>query len=169
MKTLQKTFTALIAGVSLVAAASSASAQTFTPGEAIKASGTLNQSLSLDPINTLTICNVTFHGVVLGSGTTVTGFQFNSYEGTQVGGPGDLACDDSIHFGPVSGGPDDLTATFTSPTQLNLAHILISTRLGDCEDTNITLNWNGSGVVFPAGTTIAPVCQFNGTLTVSPE
>jgi len=168
MKTLQKAFTALIAGVSFVAAASSASAQTFTPGQAVKASGTLNQSLSVDP-STLTICNVTFHGVVLGSGTTVTGFRFDSYEGTQVGGPGNLACDDSIHFGPVSGGPDDLTATFTSPTQLNLAHILISTRLGECEDTNITLNWNGSGVVFPVGTLIAPVCQFDGTLTVSAE
>jgi hypothetical protein len=169
MKALQKTFVALVAGVSFIAAASSASAQTLTPGQAIKATGTLNQSLALDPASTLTICSVTFHGVVLGSGTTVTGFQFNSYEGTQVGGPGNLACDDSIQFGPVSGGPDDLTLNFTSPTQLNLAHILISTRLGDCEDTNIALTWNGSGVTFPVGTNIAPVCQFDGTLTVSPE
>jgi len=163
MKTLQKTFAAMIAGVSLVAGASAASAQTtFTPGEAIKASGTLNQSL----LGTdATVCAVTFHGHVLGDAAgNVTGFKFDSYEGTQTGGDGDLACDNSIQFDA-----NDVTANFVSATQLNVPHILISTRLGSCEGTNITLDWSNPSVTFPVGTIIDPVCQFDGTLTVSAE
>lgn len=156
MKYLYKAAVAALTGVSLIAAASAVSAQTVSPTGPVTASGQLTQSL----LGTNeTICNVTFSGEALSNG-----FRFDSYTGSWVSG-GDLACDDSIDFGN-----DGLvvTAVPNQPGKLNLEHILISTRDGDCEAENVELTWNGSGVTFPPGTLIDPVCNFAGTLTISP-
>ncbi|TRO89094.1 hypothetical protein FKB34_14825 [Glycocaulis profundi] len=151
MKLLASSLSSVIAALGLAAAAS---AQTVSPTGPITATGQLNQSLAGGQF--LTICQVTFQGVA-----HANGFTFTSYTGTQVGGPGDLACDDSIVF------PVEVEALSSSDLMIDELHI--STRLGDCSASNIPLTWDNatSSVTFPAGTSIE-LCEFEGTLTVSP-
>lgn len=155
MKYLSKTVISTIAALGLAAAASAASAQTVSPTGAITVSGQLNQSLAGGQF--LTVCNVVFQGVADSTGLTL-----NSYTGTNVNG-GDLACSDSLVF--------PIRVDAVSPTALNVQSLIVSTRFGDCADTNIPVSWSNasSSVTFPVGTTLGGgICELNGSLTVSP-
>lgn len=156
MKYLHKAAIAALASASMFAVVSAASAQTVSPTGPITVSGQLNQSLAGGQF--LTVCDVTFQGVA-----DANGFTLNSYTGTNVNG-GDLACDDSLVF------PIRVNTVPNQPSQLRIQTMTVSTRLGSCTGSNIPLSWSNatSGVTFPVGTIIAPVCEFNGTLTVSP-
>ena len=147
----------VIAAAVAMTGATTVSAQTPTvsPVGAITVEGTLNQSLLGGQL--LTRCRVVFQGTADADGFTLT-----SYTGTKLNN-GPLACDKSIVF------PIRIDAV--SPTQLNVQNLTIQTRLGNCTVSNLPVNWaNGSSsVTFPVGTVLAPVCEFNGTLTVSPK
>lgn len=155
MKIISKAVFGFAAAVAM-AGGSAVSAQTPTvsPTGAITVEGNLNQSLIGGQL--LTQCHVVFQGTADADGFTLT-----SYTGTNLNG-GELACDKSIVF------PIRIDAV--SPTQLNVQNLTIETRLGNCSATNVAVNWSNdsSSVTFPVGTFLAPVCEFNGTLTVSP-
>jgi hypothetical protein len=154
MTYLSRSVMSVLAAIAL-ASASSVSAQTVSPTGAITVSGDLNQSLAG---TLLTQCHVVFQGTADAAGFTLT-----SYTGTNLNG-GPLACDNSIVF--------PLRIDALSSTSLNLESITISTRLGDCSGSNIPLTWQNppaSSVTFPVGTAIGGVCDFDGTLTVSPS
>lgn len=151
MKLLAKTVISAIAALGL---ASAASAATVSPTGPVVVSGQLNQSLAGGQF--LTVCNVVFQGVADSTGLTLT-----SYTGTNVNG-GDLACDDSLVF--------PIRVDAVSATQLNVQSLVVSTRFGDCANTNIPVTFANSSVTFPVGTTLGGgVCELNGTLTVSPS
>lgn len=155
MNIMSKAVFAIAAAMAMTgASAVSAQTPTVSPAGAITVAGNLNQSLQGGQL--LTQCHVVFQGTA-----DATGFTLTSYTGTKLNN-GPLACDDSIVF------PIRIDAV--SPTQLNVQSLIIETRLGDCSATDIPVTWsNGSSsVTFPVGTMLAPVCEFNGTLTVSP-
>lgn len=154
MKNLSKTVISVLAAAGFAIAASAASAQTVSPTGPIVVSGTLNQSLAGGQF--LTVCNVVFQGVADASGLTL-----NSYTGANVNG-GDLACDDSLVF--------PIRVDAVSSSALNVQSLIVSTRFGDCAETNIPVSWNNanSSVTFPVGTTLGGgICELNGSLTVS--
>ena len=156
MNIMSKAVFAIAAAVAMTgASAVSAQTATVSPTGAITVAGTLNQSLVGGQF--FTKCNVTFQGTADAKGFTLT-----SYTGTKVN-DGDLACEDSLVF------PIRIDAV--SPTQLKVQNLTIATRYGNCEVSNLLVNWDNasSSVTFPVGTVIAPACEFNGTLTVSPK
>ncbi len=156
MNIMSKAVFAIAAAVAMTGAtAVSAQTATVSPTGAIIAEGTLNQSLLGGQYPTQ--CHVVFQGTADANGFTLT-----SYTGTNLNG-GELACKESLVF------PIRIDAV--SPTQLNVQNLTIQTRLGNCSVSNLPVNWaNGSSsVTFPVGTVLAPVCEFNGTLTVSPK
>lgn len=155
MNIMSKAVFAIAAAVAMTGAtAVSAQTATVSPTGAITAEGTLNQSLLGGQYPTQ--CHVVFQGTADANGFTLT-----SYTGTNING-GPLACDKSIVF------PIRIDAV--SSTQLNVQNLTIETRLGNCSVSNLPVNWSNasSSVTFPVGTVLAPVCEFNGTLTVSP-
>lgn len=160
MSIMSKAVFAIAAAVAMTgASAVSAQTATVSPTGAITVEGTLNQSLSGGQL--LTQCHVVFQGTADANGFTLT-----SYTGTNLNN-GPLACKESLVF------PIRIDAV--SPTQLNVQTLTIQTRYGNCSVNNLMLDWvnatndTPSSVTFPVGTFIPPVCEFNGTLTVSPK
>lgn len=160
MEIISKAVFAIAAAVAMTGAtAVSAQTPTVSPIGAISVEGTLNQSLLGGQYPTQ--CHVVFQGTA-----DATGFNLTSYTGTNING-GPLACEDSIVF------PVRIDAV--SPTKVKVQTLTIATRLGNCSVNNLMLDWvnatndTPSSVTFPVGTFIPPVCEFNGTLTVSPK
>jgi hypothetical protein len=153
MRYLSGTVASLLSLLAL--GAQTAAAATITPTGAVTIEGTLNQSLIGGQLHT--VCHVVFQGTADAGGFTLT-----SYTGSHLD-DGVLACDDSITF------PVRIDAV--SPTSLNIERIVINTRLGDCQGNDVPLTWSNttSSVTFPAGNSIDALCEFNGTLTVTPS
>ncbi len=162
MTHLYKAAAAAIASFALLAGASAASAQTtygFTQaGEAVTASGQLIQFVNVPGV-IQTTCNVDIHGTVASDGQSIT---FDSYDGVNADGVGNLACNDSLTF--------PIIVTAPTASSISLDEFLVGTRGGPCFEEDYGLAYSGNVATFSGAYFGDPaICRASGSITLTTD